>query len=102
MNNLRQIVRKIDYSQDEKTLEYNVTKAIENINNGNYDFSDFKRDTFTKNGKSRQIYSFEPLSTENILCHYLKQEIDSTFHVKYASRSKIINLFFNTLPVVKI
>ena len=101
MRNLRSIIRKIDYAQDELTLEQNINRATMDIDKGNFDFTKHKKDIFTRNGKKRQIYSFEPLSTENILCHYLKREIDKAFHVRYASRSKIINLIFNTLPVVK-
>ena len=41
------------------------------------------------------------MSVENVICHYLKKEIDKIFQIKYASRGKIINLLFNTLPVIK-
>lgn len=101
MRNLRSIIRKLDYTQDEGTLEQNLARAVDDIEKGNYDFTNHKKELFTKNGKKRWIYSFDSLSTENILCHYLKHEIDKAFHVKYTSRSKIINLIFNTLPVIK-
>lgn len=83
MRNLRSIIRKIDYAQDELTLEQNINRATMDIDKGNFDFTKHKKDIFTRNGKKRQIYSFEPLSTENILCHYLKREIDKAFHVRY-------------------
>ena len=41
------------------------------------------------------------LSAENIICHYIKRQVDKVFKIKYASRSKIINGLFNTLPVIK-
>lgn len=101
MRKLKAIIRKLDYRQSEETLDYNVSKAQKDIKEQAYDFSKHDKKVYTQNGKKRLIYSFDTLSTENILCHYLKQEIDNTFRVKYASRPKIMNLFFNTLPAIK-
>lgn len=99
--NLKAIIRKLDFTQSEETLDANVKAAVAVIDKGSYDFSNYTKQLFTRNGKKRQIYMFEALSVENILCHYLKSEIDNAFHVKYASRSKIIHLLFNSLPTIK-
>lgn len=101
MRKLKPIIRQLDFRQSEDTLEQNVAKADKAIEENAYDFSNYTKQVYTQNGKKRLIYSFDTLSMENILCHYLKREIDKLFHVKYASRSKIMNLFFNTLPVIK-
>lgn len=98
---LRPIIRELDYRQTEEDLDRREQETITLIESGSYDFSSYSKRTFTRNGKRRDIYSFDTLSTENILCHYLKKEIDKAFHVKYASRSKIMKMFFNTLPAVK-
>lgn len=57
--------------------------------------------TFTYQTKKRIIYSYDEMSVENILCQYIKKQIDHTFHIKYKSRKQIINYLFNTLPLVK-
>lgn len=99
--NLKKIIRKLDYTKSDEALEINTNHVARAIENEDYDFSKVNKNVFTKNGKKRIIYSFDLLSVENILCHYLKHEIDMIFNVKYSSRAKIINLLFNTLPVIK-
>jgi len=99
--NLRPIIRQLDFTQSEEVIEKKVEGALKAIETDNYDFSKYSKQTITKNNKQRIVYSFETLSVENIICHYLKKEIDRVFQVKYASRAKIINLLFNTLPVIK-
>ena len=37
----------------------------------------------------------------DVICHYLKKCLDKVFKIEYASRSKIINLLFNTIPALK-
>lgn len=74
---------------------------FDDIINARYDFSKYQRHIYTKQGKKRVVYSYQKLSCEDILCQYLKQQLDSIFNVKYASRNKIINLLFNIFPVVK-
>ena len=99
--NLRTVIRKLDYSQTEQEIESREAETLKAIENESYDFSSYKKSVYTKNGRKRIIYSFDTVSIENIICHYLKKEVDNVFHIKYASRSKIMTLFFNTLPAIR-
>lgn len=98
---IHKVVRRLDYSLSEMEIESLTSEYLEKIENGNFDFSSYNSDVFTQNKKKRKIISYDKMSIENVICHYLKKRLDSTFKIKYASRSKIINLLFNTLPVIK-
>ena len=101
LDNIRSVVRKLDYSLTEEEIDFWCGECKNAVQNGTYDFSTFSREPYSQMGKKRIIYSFEKLSVENMLCHYLKRQLDRAFHIKYASRSKIINLLFNTLAATK-
>lgn len=100
-NNIKYVIQKIDYTLTELEVDDWNETCRNAVQNGTYDFSSFTRETFSQNGKKRIIYSFPKLSVENMLCHYLKLQLDRAFQIKYASRSKIINLLFNTLVATK-
>lgn len=100
-DNIRRVIQKIDFTLTDEEIDNLCEKYIEAVRNETYNFSSFRREIYSKNGKKRIIYSFPKLSIENILCHYLKQQLDRIFHIKYASRGKIINLLFNTLVATK-
>lgn len=100
-NQIEYLVRQRDFSLTDGEV-YSITEMlIEDINNENYDFSNYKKEIFTKQKKKRAVYSYPKLSCEDILCQYLKKQLDSVFHIKYASRSRVINILFNILPVVR-
>ena len=101
LDNLRKVIRKIDYTLTDDEIDYWCSMCKDAVQNDTYDFSVFSREIYTQVGKKRVIYSFSKLSVENILCHYLKRQLDRAFHIKYASRSKIINLLFNMLVATK-
>lgn len=104
MINKRQIkylVKKRDSMLNDAQVDARVDSLFNEIFNENYDFSKYTRTTLTQQRKKRQVYNYEKLSCEDILCQYLKKQLDTTFHIKYASRNKIINLLFNVLPVIK-
>lgn len=95
------VIRKIDYTLDDTQLK-NLTDDIYNkIDAGLFDFSTYKYELYTQQNKKRKIYSYAKLSVENVLCHYLKKQIDRIFNIHYASRNRIMNRLFNTLPVIK-
>ncbi|MDQ0150639.1 hypothetical protein J2S18_002588 [Eubacterium multiforme] len=71
------------------------------IERESYNFNRYKRELFTQQGRKRIVYSYPKLSCEDILCQYLKRQVDKTFKIRYASRSRIINILFNILPVIK-
>lgn len=95
------LVRKRDPFLADEEVDSRVKKLLDDISNKRYDFSHYSKDVFTQQGKKRVIFSYPKLSCEDILCQYLKKQLDLTFHVKYSSRTRIINLLFNVLPVVK-
>lgn len=99
--NIKDVIRKIDYTLTEDDIDYWSNVCKDAVQNDTYDFSTFSRDIYSQMGKKRVICSFSKLSVENILCHYLKRQLDRAFYIKYASRSKIINLLFNMLVATK-
>lgn len=101
LENIRGVIRKIDYTLTEDEIDDWCEACRYAIQNETYDFSSFSREVYSQSGKKRVIYSFPKLSVENMLSHYLKKQLDRAFHIKYASRSKIINLLFNTLVATK-
>ena len=96
-----QIVRHRDFSLDDATVNSISKTAFSNICSDKYDFGKFKREVVTQQGKKRAIYSYDKLLTEDILCQYLKKQIDISFKIRYASRSRIMNVLFNILPAIK-
>ena len=101
LENIRGVIRKIDYTLTEDEIDDWCEECRYAIQTETYDFSSFSREVYSQSGKKRVIYSFPKLSVENMLSHYLKQQLDRAFHIKYASRRKIINLLFNTLVATK-
>lgn len=101
LENIKGVIRKIDYTLTEDEINDWSEACRKAIQNETYNFSSFTKEVYSQLGKKRVIYSFPKLSVENMLSHYLKQQLDKAFHIKYASRSKIINLLFNTLVATK-
>jgi len=101
LENIRGVIRRIDYTLSDSDVDNLSRQCILAVENGTFDFSTKVKEVFTKSGKRRVIYHYPKLSVENFICHYLKKRLDNVFKIKYASRSKIINLLFNTIPVLK-
>ena len=95
------VIRKLDYTLDDSTIETMTNGTYHMILAKTYDFSSYNCEIFTQQNKKRKIYTYPKLSVENVLCHYLKRQIDNIFEIRYASRSRIMNRLFNTLPVMK-
>ena len=98
---LQGVIRKADYTLTDSDIESWVERCIDAENDDTIDFSLYRKNVFTQGSKKRMVYCFPTDSVENFVCHYLKTEMDRVFRVKYASRSKIINLLFNTVPALK-
>ena len=98
---LWKVVQKLDYTLSDTDVTDVAQDCLNRIECESYDFATVNKELFTQGKKKRYIYSFDALSTENIICHYIKKQVDKVFKIKYASRSKIINGLFNTLPVIK-
>lgn len=101
LDNIRGVIQKMDYALTDGEIDDLCGKCRDAVQNETYNFSSFSKETYSQGTKKRIIYSFPKKSVENILSHYLKRQLDRAFHVKYASRSKIINLLFNTLVATK-
>lgn len=91
LNANAQVSAKIDDTQ----IEAYVVQTITDLNSGNYDFSTCKSMTLKQGVKKRQVKQFEPFSTENILCQYVKQILDRIFKVKYPNRNKAMHTLFD-------
>lgn len=98
---IRSIVRQMNYSLSEEDVTAKTEMIYVEIGKKNYDFSNYEKNVITQQRKKRMVYNFPSLSTESVVCQYLKRQLDKVFHINYASRSKIINVLFNILPVIK-
>lgn len=98
---IQRVIRKVDYSLTDSEVELWARQCIDSIETGSIDFSKYNKNIFTQGKKKRIVYSYDSRSVENYVCHYLKRELDKAFKIRYASRSKITNLLFNTLSAVK-
>lgn len=101
LDNIRGVIRKMDYTLSDGEIDYLSGECRNAVQEETYDFSSFLKETYSQGRKKRIIYSFPKMSVENILSHYLKLQLDKAFHIKYSSRSKIINLLFNTIVAMK-
>jgi len=101
LDNISGVIRKIDYTLTDEEIDIWCEICRNAVQNEKYDFGLFSKDVYSQSGKKRIIYSYSKLSVENMLSHYLKRQLDKAFHIKYASRSRIINLLFNTLVATK-
>ena len=101
LENIQEIIRRVDYALTETEIDNWSQQCVRAVENDTIDFSTKVKEVFTQRGKRRVIYHYPRLSVENFICHYLKKRIDKVFKIRYASRSKIINLLFNTIPVLK-
>jgi len=98
---IKHLIQRRNLSLTESEVDIQINRLFNEISNNNYDFSTYNRNIITQHKKKRIVYDYDKLSCEDILCQYLKKQIDLVFQVKYASRSKIINIMFNVLPMIK-
>lgn len=101
LENIHDVIRRIDYTLTDADIDMWVRQCIFAVENKTFDFSTKVKEIFTQSGKRRVIYHYPKLSVENFICHYLKKRLDKVFKIEYSSRSKIINLLFNTIPALK-
>ena len=105
INSIKKIIRENDFSIDEDELMRLASIHRDKIVSENFDFGLCERKILTQRSsnkkKKRIVYSFDKMSTENILCEYIKMKLDILFDIKYSDRKKIIKILFNTLPAVQ-
>ena len=95
------VIRQRNFTLSDADVDCAAIMALDDITKGRYNFANYNKEVFTQQGKKRVIYSYDLLSNEDILCHYLKKKMDRAFGIKYASRNRIINILFNILPAIK-
>lgn len=101
LENIRSAIKRTDYTLTDANIDIWARQCVSAVENETFDFSIAVKEVFTQNRKRRVIYHYPKLSVENFICHYLKKHLDKVFKIKYASRSKIINLLFNTISALK-
>lgn len=87
--------------KSESAIKLLTQKVIDDYHNGQYDFSNFKAINIKEFGKIRHIKTFEPFSSEEILCIYLKRTLDKAFHIKYPNRNKYIHSLFDIISALQ-
>ena len=91
----------LDKSTAPKTpieLERIITDVEESYRSAKYDFSNATSMTLSQNGKKRLVKQYDDLySSENVLCHCIKQILDRVFKIKYPNRNRISRDLFSTL-----
>lgn len=83
----------------ERKSEASINTIIEEVTNDykskNYNFSNFSNISINQMGKIRNTKMYQPFSTEEILCIYLKRLLDRKFHVKYPNRNEYMHSLFD-------
>lgn len=97
-------IAKSDKSNPPKT-KAQIQQIISNIQNdfknSNYNFSKLQQLILNQNGKKRLVKQYTAsYSTENVLCHVIKNILDRSFKIKYPNRNKIAHELFCILPAV--
>lgn len=90
----------MDYSLTDDEIDKIVDDCISLYNDNQVDFSKYKKEIFTQNGNKRIIYHYPSDSVENYLSHYLKNQLDKSFKIKYSKRNEIIHLLFNMMQAL--
>lgn len=97
LNSNASIGEKIDDTQ----IETLVMRTLSDLEDGNYDFSNFDSINLKQGAKIRNVKMYRLFSTEIILSQYIKQILDRQFKVKYPNRNKVVHTLFDFLKAVK-
>lgn len=101
INTIKNIIRKNNSLLEEDEVTRIAEDYLEKINNEEYNFSLAKKEILTQGKKKRVVYTYANNSLEHVLCGYLKEQLDLHYNIKYPNRNKIMNVLFNTIPVLK-
>jgi hypothetical protein len=85
-NQIWSVNRKLDYTLEDNTMEIMTDDIYNKILANTYDFSSYNSEIFTQQNKKRKIYTYDKLSVENVICHYLKKQIDNIFNIRYEGK----------------
>ena len=86
---------------DDAKIAALTTQTIADLENRNYDFTNYDMLVLKQGTKKRRVMLYKPFSTENILCRYIKNILDRQFKVKYPNRNKAIHTLFDFLKATK-
>lgn len=86
--------------ENKTTINALIQQAIDDYENGNYDFTSFKEVNKKQIGKIRRTKSYENFSCEKTLCIYLKRTLDRKFHVRYPNRNEYMHSLFNVISAL--
>lgn len=110
MNINQEIRRIVEYQNtrlpkhDRKSKEFLeglISKIIDSYKNKTYNFRKLKSFSIKQGTKKRRIKMFERFTTEEILCIFLKRELDRTFHIKYPNRNAFMRSTFDIVSSLK-
>ena len=87
--------------KNEEALASIINDAINAYENRKFDFRSFMRLNLSQNGKHRQVIMYNPFSTEDLLCVFLKRMLDRKFHISYPNRNEYIRALFDTTAALK-
>lgn len=91
-----------EYERKEITeLEEIVQRVMDDYKNSSFDFSNMKSITLNQMGKKRSVRMYDPFTTEEILCVYIKRLIDRKTHVKYPNRNVFMCSLFDIIASLK-
>ncbi len=82
-------------------LERLINEIIDSYKNKTYNFRKLKSFSIKQGTKKRRIKMFERFTTEEILCIFLKRELDRTFHIKYPNRNAFMRSTFDIVSSLK-
>lgn len=84
------VIRKLDYTLDDNTVETMTDDIYNKILSNIYDFSSYNCEIYTQQNKKRKIYTYDKLSVENVLCHYLKKQIRKMNGIRTAAEEMVL------------
>ena len=82
-------------------IEVIAKRVVNDLKNNSFDFTTAIPQTITKHGDVRYTKKFDDLlSTESVLCQYIRHTLDKTLKVAYPNRNKMVNELFNTITAI--
>lgn len=88
-------------SKTTQEIEAITKRVADDLKNNALDFTTAIPQTITKHGDVRYTKKFDDLlSTESVLCQYIRHTLDKTFKVAYPNRNKMVNELFNTVTAI--
>jgi len=84
-----------------KEIDDITKRVVDDLKNNSFNFTNAIPQTITKHGDVRYTKKFDDLlSTESVLCQYIRHTLDKTLKVTYPNRNKMVNELFNTINAI--